>query len=289
MVEVALDGRTLQGCATRVTPPDAWLDRAHRFIRPARKTGLSFTGLDRVVGAFTSVLERSRCWRAVVAAVHLNRTHDVPFDLVETLTTRTPPAVVDAELPRPAGDILAPQNRPFRRELARSMEMAELELVETVTRFRALYAGPLEESPFDREISRASIVVLHLVARLTGHLGLSVAELFAVLTALENDPAIERHSTFPVLPVLAPDVGRRLPDARPRRRPGLLALAGPDPGRGCPADADLGIRGGGPDGDPRRTGHAGVRGGAGRGRRHDRRAVRGCRLHPGDPRLRPVR
>ncbi|WP_061300608.1 hemopexin repeat-containing protein [Herbidospora cretacea] len=202
VVEVGPDGRTLQ-LRDGSAPPGVWLDRAHRFIRLAKKTGLSFTDLDRVVGAFTSTLEPATL-RAVAAAAHLNRTHDVPFDLIETLTTRTLPAAVDDELPRPAGDILAPQNRPFRRELARSMDLAESELVETVTRFRALYAGPLEESPFDREISRASVVVLHRVARLTGHLGLSVAELFAVLTALENDPAIERHSTFPVLPVLAP-------------------------------------------------------------------------------------
>ncbi|WP_285584997.1 hemopexin repeat-containing protein [Herbidospora sp. NBRC 101105] len=210
VVEVGEDGRTLalrDGGAV----PDVWLDRAHRFIRLAKKTGLSFTDLDRVVGAFTSVLE-AETLRAVAAAAHLHRTHDVPFDLVETLTTRTLPAEVD-DLPRPAGDILAPQNRTFRRELARSIDMAESELVETVRRFRERYAGPLEESPFDREISRASVVVLHRVARLTGHLGLSVAELFAVLTALENDPAIERHSTFPVLPVLSPasaDVHRML-------------------------------------------------------------------------------
>ncbi|WP_066366107.1 hemopexin repeat-containing protein [Herbidospora mongoliensis] len=212
VVEVGPDGRTLVLSDDRGAVPDIWLDRAHRFIRLAKKTGLSFIDLDRVVGAFTSTLDVETL-RAVAAAVHLNRTHDVPFDLVETLTTRTLPEAVDDELPRPAGDILAPQNRPFRRELARSMDMAEPELVETVTRFRALYAGPLEESPFDREISRASVVVLYRVARLTGHLGLSVAELFAVLTALENDPAIERHSTFPVLPVLAPtsaDVYRML-------------------------------------------------------------------------------
>ncbi|GAB1823866.1 Tc toxin subunit A-related protein [Herbidospora sp. RD11066] len=211
VVVVGPDGRTLQ-LRDGSTVPAIWLDRAHRFIRLAKKTGLSFTDLDRVVGAFTSVLEPETL-RAVAAAVHLNRTRDVPFDLVETLTTRTLPETVDDELPRPAGDILAPQNRTFRRELARSMDMAESELVETVARFRALYAGPLEESPFDREISRASVVVLYRVARLTGHLGLSVAELFAVLTALENDPAIERHSTFPVLPVLAPasaDVYRML-------------------------------------------------------------------------------
>ncbi len=210
VVEVADDGRTLE-LRGGGDPPDAWLDRAHRFIRLAKKTGLSFTDLDRVVGAFTSVLEPETL-RAVAAAAHLHRTRDVPFDLVETLTTRTLPAEV-GDLPRPAGDILAPQNRTFRRELARSNDMAESELVETVRRFRDRYAGPLEESPFDREISRASIVVLHRVARLTGHLGLSVAELFAVLTALENDPAIERHSTFPVLPVLAPtsaDVHRML-------------------------------------------------------------------------------
>ncbi|MER5424776.1 hemopexin repeat-containing protein [Streptosporangium roseum] len=199
VVEVGPDDRTLV-LRTGGEPPHAWFDRAHRFIRLARRTGLSFTDLDRVA-AGVSVELHPVALRAVAAAIHLHRTHDVPFDLIEALITRTLPNEIK-DGPFPAGDILAPQNRPYRRELARSIDLAETEIVEVVRRLRAHYAGPLEESPFDRGIGRPGLVVLNRVARLTGALGMSVEELFAVLAALEADPAIERHSTFPVLPVL---------------------------------------------------------------------------------------
>ncbi|MGW0809826.1 hemopexin repeat-containing protein [Nonomuraea sp. NPDC002799] len=199
VVDVGDDDRTLV-LRPGGPPPDEWLDRAHRFIRLARRTGLSFTDLDRVTAAVSTGLQPVAL-RAVAAAIHLHRTHDVPFDLIEALITATLPHEIK-DGPFPAGDILAPQNRPYRRNLARSIDLAETEIVEVVRRLRARYAGPLEESPFDRGIGRPGLVVLHRVARLTGALGMSVEELFTVLAALEADPAIERHSTFPVLPVL---------------------------------------------------------------------------------------
>ncbi|MFI7454376.1 hemopexin repeat-containing protein [Nonomuraea sp. NPDC049714] len=199
VVEVGPDDRTLV-LRSGGEPPHEWFDRAHRFIRLARRSGLSFTDLDRVTAGISNGLEPVAL-RALAAAVHLHRTHDVPFDLVEAFITRTlPDGIKDG--PFPAGDILAPQNRSYRRLLARSIDLAETEIMEVVRRLRARYAGPLEESPFDRGIGRPGLVVLNRVARLTGALGMSVEELFAVLDALEADPAIERHSTFPVLPVL---------------------------------------------------------------------------------------
>nr|BFE78192.1 hypothetical protein GCM10020093_007930 [Planobispora longispora] len=181
-------------------PPHEWFDRTHRFVRLARGTGLSFTDLDRVAAGLSIGLHPVTL-RAVAAAVHLHRTHDAPFDLIEALITRTLPNKIK-DGPFPAGDILAPQNRPYRRDLARHINLPEKEIVEVVRRLRARYAGPLEESPFDRGIGRPGLVVLNRVARLTGALGMSVEELFTVLAALEADPAIERRSTFPVLPVL---------------------------------------------------------------------------------------
>ncbi|MFI7641492.1 hemopexin repeat-containing protein [Nonomuraea sp. NPDC049400] len=199
VVEVGPDDRTLV-LRSGGEPPHEWFDRAHRFIRLARRTGLSFTDLDRVTSGISNGLEPTAL-RALAAAVHLHRTHDVPFDLIEALITRTLPNEIK-DGPFPAGDILAPQNRPYRRRLARSIDLAETEIIEVVRRLRARYAGPLQESPFDRGIGRPGLIVLNRVARLTGALGMSVEELFTVLDALEADPAIERHSTFPVLPVL---------------------------------------------------------------------------------------
>ncbi|WP_329430045.1 hemopexin repeat-containing protein [Streptosporangium sp. NBC_01495] len=199
VVDVGPDDRTLV-LRSGGEPPHEWFDRAHRFVRLARRTGLSFTDLDRVAAGVSNDLHPVAL-RAVAAATHLHRTHDVPFDLIEALITRTLPGEIK-DGPFPAGDILAPRNHPYRRMLARSIDLAETEIAEVVRRLRARHAGPLEESPFDRGIGRPGLVVLNRVARLTGALGMSVEELFAVLAALEADPAIERHSTFPVLPVL---------------------------------------------------------------------------------------
>ncbi|MEU6778308.1 hemopexin repeat-containing protein [Nonomuraea angiospora] len=205
VVEVSEDERSLV-LRTGGSPPNEWFDRAHRFVRLARRAGLSFTELDRVAAGISNELSPPAL-RAVAAAAHLNRTHDVPFDLIAALIGRTLPDEIK-DGPFPAGDILAPRNLTYRRSLARSIDLAETGIAEVVRRLRARYAGPLEESPFDRGIGRPGLVVLNRVAKLTGALDLSVEELFTILDVLEADPAIERRSTFPVLPVLdgRPDV-----------------------------------------------------------------------------------
>ncbi|GAA0994539.1 hypothetical protein GCM10009555_087220 [Acrocarpospora macrocephala] len=198
VVTVAADDRTLVWSGGPI--PAAWFDRANRFVRLARRTGLSFTDLDLILTSCCGNTLDTAALRAVAAAVHLHRVHDLPFDTIAALTARTLPVTVD-DLPIPPGDL---QNPDYRRHLARSIDMAEADIAEVVRRFRDRYADPNETSPFDRQLGQEGLSLLHRVGRLVDALGISVSELFGVLAALEADPSIQRYTTFPVLPVIEP-------------------------------------------------------------------------------------
>ncbi|MFC5823067.1 hemopexin repeat-containing protein [Nonomuraea insulae] len=197
LVTVASDDKSLSGVTL------VWLDRVTRFVRLSRRTGLSFTDLDVVLTSCCAGKIDLPALSALAAAVHLHRTHDLAYEVIAGLTSRTLPETVD-DVPVPPGDILAPQNRDYRLHLARSIDLAEADIVTVVQRFRDRYATPLEAGPFDRGIGLPALSLLHRVARLVSALGLSVDELFTLLSALEADPALRRYTTFPVLPVLEP-------------------------------------------------------------------------------------
>ncbi|GIH23661.1 hypothetical protein Aph01nite_19710 [Acrocarpospora phusangensis] len=201
VVSVAPDDRTLVTGGGEI--PAAWFDRVSRFVRLSRRTGLSFTDLDLVLTSCAGDTLDLAGLRALAAAVHLHRAHDLPYDTIAALTARTLPVTVN-DVPIPSGDLLAPQNRDYRRHLARSIDLAEADIAEVVQRFRDRYASPHQTSPFDRPLDVAALSLLHRVGRLVDTLGLSVGELFGVLAALEADPSIQRYTTFPLLPVIEP-------------------------------------------------------------------------------------
>ncbi|GAA0398106.1 hypothetical protein Acor_34780 [Acrocarpospora corrugata] len=201
VVTVAPDDLTL--VASDGPIPAAWFDRANRFVRLSRRTGLSFTDLDLILTSCCGNTLNTAALRAVAAAVHLNRVHSLPFDTIAALTARTLPVTVN-DVPIPSGDILAPQNREYRRHLARSIDLAEADIVAVVQRYRDRYADPNESSPFDRDLGLDALSLLHRAGRLVDALGVSVDELFGVLAALEADPSLQRYTSFPVLPVTEP-------------------------------------------------------------------------------------
>lgn len=197
VVTVAPDDRTLRQVSR------GWLDKVNRFVRLSRRTGLSFADLDVVLASCAGGVIDLRALTALAAAVHLHRTHDLGYDVIAGLTSRAMPGTVD-DVPAPPGDLLAPQNRDYRLHLARTLDLAESDLVTVVQRFRDRYATPLEAGPFDKGIGEAALSLLHRVSRLVAALGVSVEELFTLLSALDADPALRRYTTFPVLPVLHP-------------------------------------------------------------------------------------
>ncbi|MFI7704663.1 hemopexin repeat-containing protein [Nonomuraea sp. NPDC049480] len=205
VVRVDDDDRTLVADSDEPIPA-AWFDRASRFVRLARRTGLSFTDLDLLLTSCCGGKLDVAALRPLAVAVHLHRAHGLPFATIAALTSRALPPAVD-DVPPPAGDLLAPQNRDYRLHLALALDVAESDIVEVVRRYRARFDGPLEESPFDRGIGLPALSALHRAGLLLSALGVSAEELFSLLGALEADPALRRYTTFPVLRVLDPGSG----------------------------------------------------------------------------------
>ncbi|MEU8379320.1 hemopexin repeat-containing protein [Streptosporangium sp. NPDC048865] len=218
--------------------PAAWFDRASRFVRLARRTGLSFTDLDLVLRDCCDNRIDAAALRHLAVLLHLHRALDVPIDVAVSLvaplntlgagdgetprdlfdrvfnvpfaTAGAPVILGSARVPhgyagRPvltcAGDILATRNREYRRRVTAALSLTEDELAAVVTRFRERPAqdDTAPPPPFDRATGPAELSLLHRVQRLSAALGVPATELLDVLDALEGDPALRRHTTFPLL------------------------------------------------------------------------------------------
>ncbi|GAB2824157.1 hypothetical protein GCM10022221_22750 [Actinocorallia aurea] len=199
------DGRTaLNADETSLAPsadtdlPLAWLDRAHRLIRLARRTRLTLTDLDLVLSSCAAGRLDLAALRAVAAVVRLGKAHgQAPADVCGLVLPWKPAVGVTVETC--AGDILTPANRDYRFRLSRLIGVAEPDLVQVVRRYREHYADR-EPSPFDRGVvGLPEISLLRRTGLLAAALGLGTDELFDVIVSLEGDPSLQRYTTFGVL------------------------------------------------------------------------------------------
>ncbi|MBT2233166.1 hemopexin repeat-containing protein [Nonomuraea sp. NEAU-A123] len=189
-VTMSADGRRLVGAGF------AWFERVNRFVRLARKTGLTMTDLDLVLTTCCESRLDPAALRTIAVVVFLQRGYELTVDEVCGLAVPIRPAELE-DLPDVSGDILATHNKEYRRRLARSIETAESDIVDVVLRYRERYHA-LEPSPFDRgEIGLPAIALLQRAGRLAGALGFSVGELFDLLEVLESDASPQRYPTFP--------------------------------------------------------------------------------------------
>ena len=207
-------------------------DRAVRFVRLARKTGLAFPDLDLLLRSCCGGTLDRAALRTVAALLAIGRSADLPIDVVCSLvapldtagldgtgTTSTlfdrvfnaaPTAAAPVLVPTApdpatngrrvlacAGDILAPRNREFRGRVGRALGLADGDLTAIVERFRARSAR-WPARPFDRTDTTADLSLLHRVSRLVTALDTSVAELFCVLDVLDADPSFPASLSFPV-------------------------------------------------------------------------------------------
>ncbi|WP_326558464.1 hemopexin repeat-containing protein [Micromonospora sp. NBC_01796] len=216
--------------------PVEWFERVSRFVRLARRTGLTPTELDLVLRGCCGNRLDGDALRVLAVVLRLRDQLSLPVEVVCSLaapmdtigigpdgnspdlfgrTFDTGPEGIERSLIWPwpgaapagrtelicTGDLLAPANREYRRRLAGALAMAEADLVATVDALREHYAlTPQEPSPFDRgEIGLGALSLLHRVSRLTTALGISVDELFELLSVLDRDPSLWRHTTFPIL------------------------------------------------------------------------------------------
>jgi hypothetical protein len=207
-------------------------DRAVRFVRLARKTGLAFPDLDLMVRSCCAGRLDEVALRTVAALLAVGRGADLPVDVVCSLVapldttglngtgttstlfdrvfnaTRAASApILVAAAPDPAtngrrvlacvGDILAPRNREFRWRVCRALGLTDADLSAIVERFRAR-SSRWGARPFDRTDTGADLSLLHRVSRLVTALDTSVSELFSVLDVLDADPSFPASLSFPV-------------------------------------------------------------------------------------------
>ncbi|TDC85530.1 hypothetical protein E1193_02535 [Micromonospora sp. KC606] len=211
-----------------LTASAPWYDRVHRFVRLARRTGTSLSDLDLVLRACAGNRLDTAAVRTLAVVLHLRARLDLPIDVVCALAAPmdtlgwtggpespdlfgrvfAPPSpglpviapAADAGGLSCAGDILAPENREFRRRVAQALAVPETDLVRTVERLRDQHARAGRPSPFDLgRVELDVLSLLHRVARLTSALTITVDELFDVLAALDRDPSLRRHTTFGIL------------------------------------------------------------------------------------------
>ncbi|MFC4012712.1 hemopexin repeat-containing protein [Nonomuraea purpurea] len=185
--------------------PPVWLDRAHRLIRLARRTGMSLTDLDLMLTSCAGGRLDLAALRAVAAVVRLGQAHGLGVDEVCGLVVPWRPEK-EVKVEVCAGDILAPANRDYRFRLAGLIGVAEPDIVEIVRRYREHYAAH-EPSPFDRgEVGLEEISLLRRAGLLAAALGVGAGELFDVLVVLEGDPSLQRYTTFVVLGAPGPEI-----------------------------------------------------------------------------------
>jgi hypothetical protein len=199
-VALSPDGKRLLWRDGSTAVPSAWFEWVNRFVRLSRLTGLTMTDLDLVLTTCCAGRIDLGALRTIAVVVRLQRGHDLSAAEVCSLAVPVEPAGMEGC----SGDILAARNKDYRFRLAASIEVAESDIVDIVRRYRERYKG-LEPSPFDRgDIGPPTIALLRRVGRLAKALGISVAELFDVLAALESDPSLHRYTTFAVLGDAAP-------------------------------------------------------------------------------------
>ncbi|NMO53404.1 hypothetical protein HH310_19715 [Actinoplanes sp. TBRC 11911] len=219
------------------TPAPAWFDRVNRFVRLARRSGLTFTELDLVVRTCCAGQINAAALRAVAVVIWLRRAYDLPLDVIVSLVAPMP--VLDAgdedkdededdlfnrvfNLPFPgdpillgpgrlptgwaklpvlrcAGDMLATANTAYRRRVATAVGLTERDLAAVVTRVRDRATGTAPGLFEGPEPGLAELSLLHRAGRLTAALGVSVDELFALLDALGADPSVRRFNPLPIL------------------------------------------------------------------------------------------
>ncbi len=229
---------TLDEVGTKLTQggkavPQAWFERVSRFVRLARKAGLTLGDADIVLRRCCGNKINAEALRTLAVVVHLSRGLALPIDVITSLTGPIDDDLFDRVFNEPfetehtvirgpatkvpagttvltiAGDILHPRNKDYRVRVSRAIGLSEADLTIVVTRIRKRYTGlGGQPGPFD-PADLKSVALLHRVAKLTTALGISVTEFFTILDALTQDPGTFAGGLLEVEPG-TPDLYRML-------------------------------------------------------------------------------
>ncbi|MFC7384863.1 Tc toxin subunit A-related protein [Sphaerisporangium rhizosphaerae] len=200
----------------------AWLDRVNRFVRLARRTGLSFPDLDLVLIACCQSRLDAAALGVLAAVVHVSRSLSLPIDVTVSLAAPMP---ADLEV------------RTFAAvTVAEALGLSPAEVDRLRARFGEVVTGEI------------ALSALHRAARLMTAVRLTADELFDLLTVIDGSITVPFATTRTMndcrMILAAPDPGsglwlaQALPLAVRRARDGGLSAQ------------DLAAFAGGPAKDP---------------------------------------
>ncbi|MEV6237784.1 hemopexin repeat-containing protein [Lentzea sp. NPDC051838] len=173
--------------------PAEWFERVGRFVRLARRVGLSFADLEQVLHRCCANVIDVKALRILAAILRIHRDLDLPIGVVVNLV-----APLELPVPEIAGDILSPSNRESRKRLAELTGLSEAGIVGVVRRVRQRYPGTVARSgPFDA-FGLGALSLLYRTGQLTTALDISVDELFGLLDALGTDATVLQTTAFGV-------------------------------------------------------------------------------------------
>jgi hypothetical protein len=213
--------RLVWGDGSAPVPPE-WFERVGRFVRLARRIGLTLAETDVVLRRCCGNRIDLAALRVLAVVVHLHRGLDLPVDVVACLAGPIDGALFERVFNEPfaaertmiagpatqppegvrllqvSGDVLAPRNEEYRVRVSRAVGLSEADLDTVVRRVRQRYQGTGADSgPFDHDvIGLDALSLLHRVGRLSRALDLTVTELFGVLDALDDEPSSRHTSAF---------------------------------------------------------------------------------------------
>jgi hypothetical protein len=216
--------------------PDAWFERAHRLIRLSKKTGLSITDLDIILrDVCGSTLDESAILKIAVIK-NIADTNDMPVDevcaffaTINTIghseekdaadlfdrllngrytefskqyilgSTFRPHQYKDSEFTTVTytGDILAVDNKNYRKRLHCALGISEKDLTLIVKKFRAREVDETLWSTPANQLNTLSL--LFRLKKLVEILDSSFDELFHIFDVLEKDPLIRQYNHFNTL------------------------------------------------------------------------------------------
>jgi hypothetical protein len=215
--------------------PEAWFDRINRFIRLSQKIGLSFTDLDLILRSCCQNQLDQQAIETIAVIRQICDRYEIAIDVVcgffspmNTLGIGNAPEPKDlfnrvfnlkfAPLDRkyiaipghvPASygrytaltcsdDILAVNNKEYRKRLQQALNISERDLSLIVNRFRSRSPVPGDD-PFNQEMGLPTLSLLFRLTHLVEILDLSYEDLFHLFDILGKDPAIRLLSTFNIL------------------------------------------------------------------------------------------
>ena len=219
--------------------PWQWFERVSRFVRLAKRTGLSFTDLDCILRSSCDNTLGQEQLGTIALAFHLHKTYELPIDVVCSLLSGDmnalgqgsekepqdlfnrvyngrfaaihksyfspgpqayiPVAYEGCTVVKSEGDLLAPEQKSLRLRLQQALQIGGKDLTVIIGAFRERAETTGKTSVLSGPLNHAALSLLFRVSQLMGTLDIGAQELTDVLGVLGKDPSLRKSRQFPLL------------------------------------------------------------------------------------------